>query len=346
MFLTLILGVSYFLLDSFLGPVPEPELEVTEMSVPEEEEGAGGYSPDSLFPFDPNELPKDGWKSLGLTEEQASVLINYRKSGGRFYERSDLSKVYSIRKEHLKAWEGYMKFPEKGSNAFVEGSSKALEKGEGEEGTQEEEQSFEPFPFDPNKVTVEELSKLGLSEKQAEVLIEYRDAGGRFWEAADLLELYVVDSALYREWRPYVRIDREALKVPIDRANAEALKGLTGIGKVRAERIVEYRELLGGYRNLDQLKEVYGLPDSLVQRLRPQVKVAGPELDPLSLDLPAKELMAHPYISPELAEAIVQHRERYGGFSAKEELKALDLLDDEGYRKIAPYLELPSDEER
>lgn len=337
--------MSYFLLDTFLGPVPEPELEVTELSVPEKEGGERGYRPDSLFPFDPNELSMEGWKSLGMTEEQASVLINYRKSGGRFYERSDLAKVYSIREEHLEAWEGYMEFPDERPKEWKGHSEASNSDGKEEEG-QKEERDLDPFPFDPNKVTVEELTKLGLSEEQAGVLEAYRKAGGRFWEPADLLELYVVDSTLYHKWSAYVRIDREALKVPIDRADAETLKGLPGIGKVRAERIVEYRELLGGYRDLDQLKEVYGLPDSLVKRLRPKMKVTGQRVDPLSLDLPAKELMAHPYISPELAEGIVEQRERYGGFSAKEELKALDLLDDEGYRKIAPYLELPSDEER
>ncbi len=303
------------------------------------------FRPDSLFAFDPNELGMDGWRALGLTEEQASVILNYRKSGARFYSKKDLLKVYSIGEEQIRAWEDSMRF----SSGKKEAVKRPV-KGEDEE---EMERSFEgnkkrsaidPFPFDPNELSKEGWTELGLSPQQADALLRYRQAGATFWKASDLLKVYVVDSALYRRWAPYVRIDREALKVPIDRVGKEALKSLPGIGAERAGRIIEYRKLLGGFHRKEQLREVYGIPDSLLPRILERVKVEGGHMDPIPMDTSTERLMRHPYIDPSEAERIWEYRERYGAFEEKGELKALDLLSDQEYRKIAPYLELPSDE--
>jgi competence protein ComEA len=97
---------------------------------------------------------------------------------------------------------------------------------------------------------------------------------------------------------------------------------------------------LGGFHRKEQLGEVYGITDSLLSRIMERVKLEGGKLDPIPIDTSAERLMHHPYIDPSTAEAIVEHRQRYGPFEEKRELRALDLLSAEEYRKIAPYLEL------
>ncbi|MBA22128.1 MAG: hypothetical protein CMP52_02125 [Flavobacteriales bacterium] len=49
----------------------------------------------------------------------------------------------------------------------------------------------------------------------------------------------------------------------INKATAEELKQIRGIGAVLSKRIVNYRSRLQGFEDLDQFFEVYGL-DSLV----------------------------------------------------------------------------------
>ncbi|MFB6258696.1 MAG: helix-hairpin-helix domain-containing protein [Flavobacteriales bacterium] len=344
LFLNLLFALGFFLYERYIESQPplDPAFKSFRKRDGEGKGGGEGYRPDSLFPFDPNELSLEGWKKLGLSSEQARVILNYRKSGGTFGEAADLRNIYSLRKEHIEAWKGYMRFPERQEESHpqeegvpsIEDSTKRNAR-----------KSSELFPFDPNRISVKEWERLGLSPEQAATVSEYRKAGGKFWEADDLLKLYVVDTALYRRWKPYVRIDKEALKIPIDRADTSLLKALKGIGGYRAQQIVAYRKLLGGYVRKEQLKEVYGLPDSILAPLMERVKLTGGAPDRIPLDTSAKGLMQHPYIDPGTAEAIVDHRKRYGAFERKSELRSLDLLSAEEYRKIAPYLELSAHEQ-
>lgn len=334
----ILLALSFFIHERFLEERKELEVRTFE----ERSEGGAGpkeaFRPDTLHPFDPNEASLERFMDLGLTEDEAEVLIHYRESGGSFHEKEDLLKVYSIGKEELEAWDGYLRFPSK-----KRGRDKA-EKDPAKASSEQEVESLELFPFDPNRLPAEEWTRLGLPPERVRTLEKYRQRGGTFWKASDLLDLYGVDSSLFQKWEPYVRIDREELKLPIDTAGSDRLTRLPGIGKVRSERIVEYRELLGGFRKVEQLKEVYGISDSLYGTLVDRVKIEEGKLEPLALDASAERLMKHPYISPGLAEAIVEHRERFGAVREKEELLELDLMNDREYRKIAPYLHSVADE--
>ncbi|NSW93088.1 MAG: helix-hairpin-helix domain-containing protein, partial [Bacteroidales bacterium] len=47
----------------------------------------------------------------------------------------------------------------------------------------------------------------------------------------------------------------------INSSDSAQLEALPGIGPVLSARIIKYRNLLGGFTAVDQLKEVYGLPE-------------------------------------------------------------------------------------
>ena len=61
--------------------------------------------------------------------------------------------------------------------------------------------------------------------------------------------------------------------VDINRATAEQLRALPGIGPTMALRIVAHREARGRYRKLEDLKEVKGIGDKTLERLRPYIKI-------------------------------------------------------------------------
>ena len=137
---------------------------------------------------------------------------------------------------------------------------------------------------------------MGLSQKQAEAIHRYEAAGGRFRAKPDLARMRVVDPDLFAAWalhraarrtahahpkrpgRSNVLPDRRSRKrmprslpemapsgqhVDVNTADSAALVALRGIGPSFARGIVRYRELLGGYHDLDQLAEVYVLRTSL-----------------------------------------------------------------------------------
>jgi len=64
-------------------------------------------------------------------------------------------------------------------------------------------------------------------------------------------------------------------QVNINNANAAELATLKGIGDAKAKAIVDYREKHGPFKSVDDLNEVSGIGDKLMEALRPQVTL-GP----------------------------------------------------------------------
>ena len=64
-------------------------------------------------------------------------------------------------------------------------------------------------------------------------------------------------------------------KLDINKASAEELDALPGIGKVLAERIVEYRKNNGSFRTVRQLLEVKGIGESKLSKIEKLIVIGG-----------------------------------------------------------------------
>ena len=91
-----------------------------------------------------------------------------------------------------------------------------------------QQRKMESFPFDPNAVTLEELVRLGLSERQAQSILNYREKGGRFRSKEDFKKMYVVSDSLYERLEPFIDIP----KLELNAADSAALATLQGIGNL------------------------------------------------------------------------------------------------------------------
>lgn len=65
--------------------------------------------------------------------------------------------------------------------------------------------------------------------------------------------------------------------IDLNRATAEDLMTLPGIGEVLAERILEYRDVSGGFVNVEQLLEVSGIGEKTLEELSAFITVEGTE---------------------------------------------------------------------
>lgn len=61
--------------------------------------------------------------------------------------------------------------------------------------------------------------------------------------------------------------------INLNTADATALDALPGVGPVLAQRILDWRTRNGRFNNVDELGEVSGIGDKVLQRLRPHVSV-------------------------------------------------------------------------
>lgn len=163
----------------------------------------------------------------------------------------------------------------------------------------------EPFEFDPNSVSVDELQDLGLSERQAEVIQNYREKGGKFRKKEDFAKMYVVSEALFARLEPYINIP----KVELNGADSAALVSLYGIGPYFAKKILAYRERLGGFYSVEQLMEVDGMNQERFDGLKEYIVVDSLKIKcfPIWI-LPQDSIAKHPYIGAYAAKGIVRFR--------------------------------------
>ena len=61
--------------------------------------------------------------------------------------------------------------------------------------------------------------------------------------------------------------------VNLNTATQEDLQTLTGIGPSKADAILEYRETVGKFKEVDELKQVTGIGDKTFERLRDSISV-------------------------------------------------------------------------
>lgn len=149
----------------------------------------------------------------------------------------------------------------------------------------------ESFRFNPNTVSVEDLVRLGFSEKQAQAIDNYRKKGGRFRRPSDFARSYVVADSVFARLEPFIDIPR----LDLNKADSAALTDLPGIGPYYAKKILEHRKALHGFSYKEQLLDLPRFEKEKYDGLSDLVFVSEPAPYPL-WTLPEDSLKRHPYI--------------------------------------------------
>lgn len=233
---------------------------------------------------------------------------------------------------------------------------------------------IELFEFDPNTATKAELVKLGLSSRTANTLINFRMKGGVFFKKEDMKKVYGLRQEDYERLESWITIERKArssfekgtavnernhetpspekmvgsssvkkeyvpVHIDINQATAEEWRQLSGIGPSFSNRIVKFRDKLGGFASIGQVGETYGLPDSVFQKIRPFL-IPSPIYKKIlvnrcSLD----ELKSHPYISSYQATILFNYRKQHGDLTNIEDLKKISAgFKEEDWERLEAYL--------
>lgn len=215
------------------------------------------------------------------------------------------------------------------------------------------------FTFDPNKIDEEGWQTLGLSPKQASSIVNYRNKGGKFYKAEDLQKMYTISPEMYKKLLPYVQIEnqqsnypkkdfnfekREYVKKPlaiidINVADSAQLDEIKGVGGAFANRILKYRERLGGFYKKEQLMEVYGLDSVKYEEIKNQISLSPIKLKTVNINTAIfNDLKSNPYLSYKQINAIIQYRKQHGNYSGPADLKKIVILNQQIIDKITPYI--------
>jgi competence ComEA-like helix-hairpin-helix protein len=216
----------------------------------------------------------------------------------------------------------------------------------------------ELFYFDPNTASADEWKRLGIRDKTIATIQNYLSKGGKFYKKEDLGKIWGLHKNEVDRLLPYVQISgantafkpketqpekkeykKEFTIIDINTADTTALIALPGIGSKLAQRIINFRDKLGGFYKVEQVAETFGLADSTFQKIKPFLNLNPKGFKQININTASiDEMKLHPYIRYATANAIVQYRNQHGNYSAVEDLKKIMTITEEVFKKMAPYL--------
>lgn len=126
----------------------------------------------------------------------------------------------------------------------------------------------------------------------------------------------------------------------LNSCDSASLESLPGLGPVLSLRIIKYRNLIGGYVSVDQLKEVYGMPEETIKIIKERVYADTALIKKVKVNIAEyKELIRNPYFKKEDVTAILKYRELKGDLENIEQMTENNLISPETLEKLKPYLD-------
>ena len=308
------------------------------------------------FQFNPNEIDEESWMLLGFSEKQAQSIIKYREKGGYFYKKDDLKRLYVVDDSLYVLLEPYI---------VLEGKSKpksnySIDKCYFVKLIEDTIPVYDGFS---------ELEKVVCNKKNG--VYSYYIGGFSSIESAKESQLQVAPLGFsatevkllscdfgfvinksktdnkykkdqFNKGNPTsLKSELNNFKVKINSADTTGFKSLKGIGSYYSGKIVKYRSALGGFTSIDQLKEVYGILPEVIDQNVNRLIVDSMDIVKVNINTcETADLQRHPYISWNIANSIVQIRRSQEPYKTVGEIRKSDLVNEEIYLKIAPYLKI------
>ncbi len=215
------------------------------------------------------------------------------------------------------------------------------------------------YLFNPNFITDFKGYKLGMSVAEIDRLLAFRKLNKFANSASEFQQVTKISDSLLATMSPYFNfpdwvnkqkgkgfIDYKNSKpvlpiIDINIATKEELIKVRGIGEALSERIIKFRESLGGIVHMDQISDVYGLQPEVVDNVKTSFKVmAAPNIKKIKINSASqKELAAFPYFRWALAKEIVTARTMNGDLNSAADLAKINGFPTENLQIIALYLE-------
>ena len=228
-----------------------------------------------------------------------------------------------------------------------------------------EEKKAERFAFDPNTADSTQLLRLGLRPFIVRNIYKYRAKGGRFRKPEDFARMYGLGKEEYKSLEPYIKISsdyqpassliseteksstpKDSLRYPVklsvgehialNTADTTTLKRVPGIGSGYARAIVNYRNRLGGYVDVNQLLDIKGIPPEALQ----YIVLGNSDVKKLDVNhLSLNQLKQHPYLNFYQARALVESRRLHGPLRSAADLRLISDFTEADIKRLIPYLQ-------
>jgi DNA uptake protein ComE-like DNA-binding protein len=219
------------------------------------------------------------------------------------------------------------------------------------------------YPFNPNFITDYKAYQLGLSIAEFDRLTAFRAENKYVNSAAEFQSITRVSDSLLAEIAPFFKFPDWVNKkknnynpnqfkqsnpnkailgqTDINVASQEDLVKIYGVGAVTAQRILDFRERLGGFVDIQQLNDIWGINSQAVTEIEKFFYVGDSQiLKRLNINKAnMKSISDFPYFNYTLAREIVTYRTMNNGITKIEDLTKINGFPAEKLKIIALYLE-------
>ena len=269
--------------------------------------------------FNPDQLSQSDWENMGFSEKQSAAILKYKSYlGGSFVSKEKFKECFIINEENYAKLEPYLTLPSKTPSNFntYAGKSKSFKS------------KTPQTSFDPNTLDVNGWMALGFSEKQANVIVNYRDRNlkGSFKTLDDIKNCFVISAEKFEELKPFIQLNPSTMAKNFDNKKTEFKQEKTdfsktdmnyitfkqllefGLDERSAGSMIGFRKKLGGFMTKDQILETYNIDKELVQKLLSIAPLDNSKVERYSLvDAPEEWLKNHPYFKYS-ADKIIYYR--------------------------------------
>lgn len=226
--------------------------------------------------FNPDLYTKNDWQKMGFSEKQAAAIVKYKiYLGGSFVSKEKFKECFIINDENYYKLAPHLILPEKTPENFKQNNKNFTQ----------EKSKIQYFEFNPNLLDKEGWQKLGFSEKQAIVIVNYRDKNlrGSFKSLDDIEKCFVINAEKFSEMKPYIKLsipENNAAVSPQKVALAKTDFTKTDLNKITFAQLIEFgfdeksaasfigfRNKLGGFINKNQILETYNIDKNIAEKL-------------------------------------------------------------------------------
>jgi len=210
------------------------------------------------FKFNPNKLPAEQWRKIGLSDRQINGIKNYEAKGGRFYIKKDFKKLYVISENEYEVLEPFIDLPVEILKTTYQSHPK---------------EAIELIELNnADSITLKKLKGIGnvLSKR----IVRYRDRLGGFYKKEQLFEVNGIDTALFRTIEPYLTLEKRLVRqIDINSADFSTLKGHPYLSSNIALSIINYRNMHGNYKTLPDIMKSALVTEELFYKISPYFKI-------------------------------------------------------------------------
>ncbi|MFM2268729.1 MAG: hypothetical protein RL757_2170 [Bacteroidota bacterium] len=310
-----------------------------------------------LSTFNPNTASLEELLQIGFSPKVARTLINYRSKGGQFRKATDLKRIYGLSETEYNRFLPFVSL-----EPTVPKTETAEHRPPQYLGAKNENWAWNLQLFDPNAATESELLALGFPKQIVKIMSNFKKSGGIFRKKEDLKKIYGLTEEIYGKVESYVQIaDNQGKKnadfpkstlsypsaklnlasspINLNKATEDELMKVPRIGRTFAARITEYRNRLGGFSRPEQLKEVYGMPDSTYQNILPFCKIESISIKKINVNsIASADDCRHPYLTRKQLEVLVRYRINHGNYMNIKDLARTGVFSTENLQALLPYL--------